>query len=179
VQRYGAALGWEQLAHGGVGAARNVAVPRMRGDLVAFLDADDWWTPDKLAVQVAAFQTDPAPDAVFGHVQQVLNPGLDPALAANVWAPEHPVPGRIATTLLITPAAWARVGGFTVGLRITEFLDWYARALEAGLRMPMLPNLMAYRRIHGANQSLRDSVDRLEYPRVIQAALKRRRAAGG
>jgi uncharacterized alpha-E superfamily protein len=72
--------------------------------------------------------------------------------------------------------ALARVGGFATNLRITEFLDWYARALEAGLRMTMLPELVAWRRIHGENQSMRDSADLLEYPRVLKAALKRRQA---
>jgi glycosyltransferase involved in cell wall biosynthesis len=174
---YGPALAWAQQAHSGVAAARNASLERVRGDLIAFLDADDMWVPAKLAIQAAAFRAQPAPDAVFGHVRQLISPDLDPAVAASVWAPDYPVPGRIASTMLVTPQALARVGGFTTQLRITEFLDWYARALEAGLRMPMLPDLVAWRRIHGANQSLRDSADRLEYPRVLKAALERRRAA--
>ena len=143
---------------------------------MAFLDGDDVWTRDKLALQAAAFRASPPPDAVFGHVQQWLSPDLDPEAAARLWAPDHPVPGRIATTLLITPAALQRVGGFTTEPGIIEFLDWYARAQEAGLRMPMLPNLVAWRRLHGQNHSMRDNADRLAYTRVIKAALDRRRA---
>ncbi len=177
VREYGAAFEWRAHAHGGVASARNDSLAHVHGDLVAFLDADDYWTPTKLAVQAAAFRASPTPDAVFGHVRQLLSPDLEPEAAARIWAPEYPVPGRIASAMLITPAALARVGGFATDLRITEFLDWYARALEAGLHMPMLPDLVAWRRVHGQNQSLNDSADRLEYPRVIKAALDRRRRA--
>ncbi|MFU8830729.1 MAG: glycosyltransferase family 2 protein [Wenzhouxiangella sp.] len=43
----------------GVSAARNLGIATSTGELIAFLDADDRWLPDKIAAQVEVFQADP------------------------------------------------------------------------------------------------------------------------
>jgi glycosyltransferase involved in cell wall biosynthesis len=42
--------------HTVLGEARNCALLECRGDLVAFLDVDDWWFPGKLELQVPLFR---------------------------------------------------------------------------------------------------------------------------
>ena len=50
-------------SNAGVSSARNVAIDIIRGDFVAFLDADDEWLPAKLANQLARFR--PGIDVVY------------------------------------------------------------------------------------------------------------------
>jgi len=52
--------------NGGQGSAFNCGIPQCRGEIVAFLDADDWWEPNKLSMVVAEFQSHPDIGAI-GH----------------------------------------------------------------------------------------------------------------
>lgn len=48
-----------QLANGGVSAARNHGLERAKGEVLAFLDADDLWLPEKLSDQIAVLRAEP------------------------------------------------------------------------------------------------------------------------
>ena len=50
------------MAHGtnrGVSAARNTGIEASTAPLIAFLDSDDYWLPEKLSVQTAFFEQNP------------------------------------------------------------------------------------------------------------------------
>ncbi len=49
----------------GVAPARNLGIRLARGKFLAFLDADDEWLPDKLSMQVSAFEKFPEAGLVF------------------------------------------------------------------------------------------------------------------
>ena len=57
----------------------------------------------------------------------------------------------------------------------TAFVDWYLRAREAGMSFHYVPEVVARRRIHGANRSYRNGELRREYVRTLKASLDRRR----
>jgi glycosyltransferase involved in cell wall biosynthesis len=53
--------------NGGAASARNMGIDRATGDFVAFLDADDYWEPEKLARQLALFAEHPQLGLVAGR----------------------------------------------------------------------------------------------------------------
>lgn len=51
--------------HSGVSDARNLGIERAKGNFIAFLDSDDFWTPEKLEVQMDHFRNNPDVGLVY------------------------------------------------------------------------------------------------------------------
>ena len=114
--------------NGGAAAARNTAIAVARGDILAFVDADDYWHPDKVARQVAVFQANPAivlvgcraeVEALSGGRQKV-NPTREPPRGPRAWVTllHHSfyVPSVVAARTDVV----RRIGGFTARMRAGE-----------------------------------------------------------
>ncbi|MCA1576927.1 MAG: glycosyltransferase family 2 protein [Acidobacteria bacterium] len=165
--------------HAGIGPARNRGAELAQGDFIAFLDADDRWPEQKLARQLAAFENDPALEMVFGQAVQLKNGSEWEAGVKNKNPPAAGmVPGMVAGTMLIKEDAFFRVGDFPGGLKVGEFIDWYARAVELQIRSLVLPDLFLWRRIHDSNTGVRERQSVTDYARVLKAKLDRKRAEG-
>jgi Glycosyl transferase family 2 len=62
--------------NGGQASAFNFAIPRCRGEVVSFLDGDDWWAPDKLTQVVDAMNANPEVGIVGHGIVNVQRDGL-------------------------------------------------------------------------------------------------------
>jgi glycosyltransferase involved in cell wall biosynthesis len=160
----------------GVSAALNRGIAMTHGTQLAFLDADDLWTEDKLALQVSALERAPELDMVFGHVRQFHSPELTDEQRARIELREEPVSGICRGAMLIRRDAFLRVGLFAARWTLGEFVDWYARALDASLKSSVLPEVIMHRRLHTANSGIREHESRSDFPKIVKAALDRRRA---
>lgn len=177
-KRYGDALTYAYQENAGNGAARNHAVRLASAELFAFLDADDRFVPDKLERQWAAFEADPMLDVVFGHVLEFVSPELTEEQRASVRPPaSQAAPWTAPNLMLIRRDSFQRVGPFSETVRVGVTVDWYARALEEGLRSTMLADVLLERRLHTQNNGLRERDSRSQYLHVLKASLDRRRAA--
>ncbi len=160
-------------ARAGVAAARNRGVGAAQGELIAFLDQDDRYTPDKLERQAGAFQADPALELCFAH-QRLFLDGLStpPSWVRPGWL-DGPLPGLLPGTLVVRRRAFDAVGPFAEGEPIASDSDWLMRARRRGLRELLLPDVLLERRIHAANQSANVAAGHLELLRAVRRAAKR------
>ena len=133
-------------ANCGIAAARNAGVREARGNLLAFLDADDLWTPDKLSRQVNVLHKTPEASFVSGLVEQFFDAAFAPPAGTQVPATST---GCVAGSILIPTCDFLRVGPFNPALRLGEFMDWHSRATDLGLREHRLEQVVLRRRIHG------------------------------
>ena len=177
VDSFGERVRYLHQPNSGHGAARNLGLSVARGELVAFLDADDLWHPEKIARQVACLRERPNVDACVTFVRNFSSPAEnwladDPQLT-------EPVPGYRSVALLARRVLFERVGGFNPALRHGNDTDWFLRAADQGATIELLSDVLVYRRLHDANRSrLLAAASRREYLRIVKASLDRRRAAG-
>lgn len=174
-QRYPRPVYYHYQPNAGLSAARNTGLVKTTGPLVAFLDADDMWHPDKIAIQVRQLERNPDVDAVFAHMESFISPDLTAEARSRLARPPAPQPAWSAGTMLIRRTALEAVGGFSPDVQTGEFMEWLFRAREAGLNMVMLPQILMRRRLHRTNMGLRNETSRAEYAQILKAALDRRR----
>jgi glycosyltransferase involved in cell wall biosynthesis len=129
---------WVRQDNAGVSVARNRAIEMARSEFIAFLDADDVWLPDKLALQVPLFDRNSATALVY---TDMTDWPPDPALAPSLFRDKHPVRGRVlqrlligcfvlTSTVVVKKSAVQRIGGFVPGQRLFEDVDMFLRLAE-------------------------------------------------
>jgi len=165
--------------HRGVAPTRNAAVELATGDLIAWLDADDRWTPDKLAVQVAYMDAHPEVGMTFTHQRLVLEPGV----ARPYWvrpemlAGDSPVVGTCS--MVVRRHHFAEVGGFDASKTPSDDTDWVFRATNRGIAHVTLPETLLVRRVHAENLSTVKPLDRKLMLGMLRDSIARHRGGAG
>lgn len=142
-------------ANRGVGAARNSGVAATTADILAFLDADDIWTPDKLARQEAAFLARREWAGCHTGVVAFFRDGSERVYLDK--PDELAFPGLLQygqilpSSLMIRRSALTAMQGFSEDRRAFEDWDLTIRMVAAGHRLGFVrePLLRLRRFDHG------------------------------
>lgn len=153
----------------GPGAATSAGLALVSTSLVAMLDSDDLWLPDKIERQLAFLNSSTDVQFIFGHMQTFSG------MADNRVAP--PVPGWSRITLLAYTEAARSVGPFVDQPgKVGEMIDWLARARSVGIRDCMLPDLLSLRRLRPDSlSSINNQARNSGYLEVARLAILRRK----
>lgn len=149
--------------NGGAAAARNTGLHHCSGEFVLFLDADDWLTPDAMAILVGLIEKSSETGAVFGDGFLADASGkpfqsLDDyrILVSNDHLEQFVVSayiGYLGVVLLRRSALEQLDGPFDEELYAVEDWDLLIRLAETGCTFLHVRSYVGYYRIHSTNTS--------------------------
>lgn len=130
----------------GCSSALNAGVAAAAGDAIAFLDADDLWSANKLEMQAAAL-VEAGPDhAVFGQSECFVCPSVPPERRGDLHFVQGRTPAYLIGSMLVA-RRWLIPEGFDESLRTGYFIEWFRVARDRGLKARMLDELVHLRRV--------------------------------
>ncbi|MGX8702858.1 MAG: glycosyltransferase family 2 protein [bacterium] len=140
--------------HGGISRARNFALSMAGGELIAFLDSDDLWVPEKLALQVDYLETHSECGIVFSRFRNFSDIPLN-----QMTQRQKELFGAEFTTYLpsacIRKSLFDRFGLFHEDCVFGEDTEWVARLRLARIDLGhCLEEELYMRRVHGGNVTL-------------------------
>lgn len=146
----------------GVSHARNIGIAASRAELVAFLDGDDVWWPNKLEKQLSLFSgSSTEPGFVHCACVQVDERGepvpghriYSPSKRGNIWLPMlnefYWVTGS-ASAVIARRQLLLRLGGFDETLIVGEDLDLW-QSLARVSSVDYAPDTLVGLRVHADN----------------------------
>lgn len=186
---FGSAVRVLRQENAGPAAARNWAISIARGELIAFLDADDLWTPGKLKAQVDYLTRNAEAGIVYGDFLR-WNPAASGSFGTPPSVNERPPESEIVSelsgwiypqllldsvlwivTALIRKSVFEDVGPFDESLRTgEEYAFWLDAATK--YRADKLNRVLAYYRIHPRSTTHMPHAQNNGY-RVVLSALQR------
>jgi hypothetical protein len=149
--------------NGGQASAFNFAIPECRGEIVSFLDGDDWWAPDKLTQVVDAMNANPEVGIVGHGIVNVLRDGqqLSETLRENFRFQANSLAGAklfrrrgafLGTSrMTIRAELLRRIGSVPEQIKIQadEYLFTMACVLSVA---QILPKALTFYRMHDQNR---------------------------
>lgn len=168
----------------GASGARQAGIDAATGDVIAFLDSDDQWHPEKLAAQLPllAASKDPLVAISCGWIeegsqsrQRMPVASTEPAdFASGCWFS----PG---STVIVPRKAFEIVGPFDPSLKRLEDLDWFLRFALCGGRLEVAPVIGARISIgrRGRGSPVRDASAQImgRFKGQLEPKIRRRLAA--
>jgi len=165
----------EKPGRPGIGAARNVGVEAASGEWLAFLDADDWWDPRKIASQLAELEKHR--DAALNYTGVWMVDELTgsrsirrPVDASATWPDLRWINVICTSTVLARRSAVNQVGAFNEELSACEDWELWVR-LRARFPFTSCGEPLAFYRVlpTGGSQNLRKQLETI--PKVCEGAM--------
>ena len=174
IKKLGKGIRYVYQLNSGPAAARNRGIGMAKGDVVAFLDADDYWPPGKLKIQLERMNRDPEVDVVLGRIRFT---GMlrEADKRIRFESPDNTMININLGSGVFRKSVFDRVGLFDESLRHYEDHDWFLRAREKGISIIILKDITLYYRRNENSLSQRKTKDDPSLIWILKKSLDRRR----
>jgi len=142
----------------GVSAARNRAMALATGETIAFLDADDWWTPEHLSSGLETLERGAgfcfSGFHIFDEPSQTVMESLTPGLPPGGDVVESLFKSNFIQTsslVMLSRKAALNGGNFDTKLKVGEDCDYWMRVLAHGATPACTQKQTCYYTKHGAS----------------------------
>ena len=166
----------------GVSVARNAGAAAATGEWLAFLDADDWYAPDRLMLHAEWIADDPGLDFLTGDYEYRDDAGsllgtsmaqhtsgrMLLAKAAGATRVVMETPSELAAfvadhfgdthTLSVPRARFVELGGYPTGFKVCEDVHFLTRLVARSRRIGVVCQSLGAYVIHGGSATRRDPV---------------------
>lgn len=155
----------------GPGAATTAGLKLADRPVIAGLDADDMWLPEKMARQMALLEADPEVALTYCR-QRSFRHGTPDDGSGAVRS------GLNRSSIAFRRTVFERTGAvIDPPGRLGDMVDWLARARELGFRFSEQPEVLCLRRIITTSMTYGASaMDKRAYLDAVKRAMARRRA---
>ena len=170
LQQFAGRIRYHRQDNQGAAAARNAGIKMAVGELVCFLDADDLWAPNKLELQIEFMAAHRDVGLLFTDAEECEGTTIQKhsIIATMVFGDDiaSQIPLREpfrklvrenfvpTSTVMVRKACIVKAGLFDERLPNAEDRDmWLRMSAESGVAC--LPQVLARKRSHGANISMR------------------------
>jgi glycosyltransferase involved in cell wall biosynthesis len=167
------------ISESGIGpaASRNEGIKKAKGEFIAFIDADDVWTPDHINILKSLFDQRPEAQVAMGYTQRFTSSPDEVATGTplNQHTPYgEPVLMPTFGCALFCSSAFQNIGEMAPNYVWHEDVDWYLRALEANIPLVITKEVVKYYRIHHNNTTHELRSNDKSMLRVLATSLERR-----
>ena len=134
ISKYESKLTYLYQNNAGVSAARNLGIKHSQGELIAFLDSDDTWHPDKLKIQVEVYENNPSVSLIhtladwngqFNDFEVISHEEIK--VEENNFSNIFLNPYLMPTTVMVPKKTIDAVGVFDTNLPTAEDVDFFLR----------------------------------------------------